>query len=130
GKQSPLSRQHSTARSCESFTPGTLPRTRPGGQGRGLAGCPGGQPGAQERRPRSGGFRPNLFVAKERMFRAKPLVPLIAVASDPGRSSGALASLRLDIGRPDHLGPLFGFVRDELAEVGRRTLKWHPAELG
>ena len=35
---------------------------------------------------------------------------------------GALATrlLRLDIGRPDHLAPLLGFLSDELAEVGRR----------
>jgi bifunctional non-homologous end joining protein LigD len=29
------------------------------------------------------------------------------------------ASLRLDVGRPDHLAPLLGFVRDEFAKVGR-----------
>src|SRR5439155_25880739 len=29
----------------------------------------------------------------------------------------------LDAGRPDHLAPLFGFVRDELAEVGGGTGK-------
>ena len=32
-------------------------------------------------------------------------------------------SLRRDVGRADHLGPLLGIVGDELAEVGRRTLK-------
>ena len=32
-------------------------------------------------------------------------------------------SFRLDAGRPDHLGPLLGFVRDELAEVGGGTGK-------
>src|SRR5262245_2484385 len=30
-------------------------------------------------------------------------------------------SLRLDVCCPDHLAPLFGFVGDELAEVGRRA---------
>src|SRR5262245_27907111 len=30
-------------------------------------------------------------------------------------------SLRLDVGRADHLGPLLGFVGNELAEVGRRA---------
>jgi len=29
-----------------------------------------------------------------------------------------VASLRLDIGRPDHLGPLLGFGSDMRAEVG------------
>jgi hypothetical protein len=29
------------------------------------------------------------------------------------------ASLRLDVGRPDHIAPLLGFVRDEFAKVGR-----------
>src|SRR5262245_7276649 len=31
------------------------------------------------------------------------------------------ASLRLDVGRPDHPGPLLGFVGDELAEVAGRA---------
>jgi hypothetical protein len=35
-------------------------------------------------------------------------------------SSGS-TSLRLDVGRPDHLSPLLGFLGNELAEVGRRT---------
>ncbi|MGB7042759.1 MAG: hypothetical protein WBD83_24680, partial [Xanthobacteraceae bacterium] len=29
-------------------------------------------------------------------------------------------SARLNVGGPDHLAPLFGFVRNELAEFGRR----------
>jgi hypothetical protein len=29
-------------------------------------------------------------------------------------------SLRLDVGRPDHLGPLLGFFSNEFAEVGER----------
>src|SRR5271157_6416067 len=33
----------------------------------------------------------------------------------------AAGSLRFDVGRPDHLAPFFGFVRDELTEVGRRS---------
>jgi hypothetical protein len=39
-------------------------------------------------------------------------------------------SLRLDTGEPDHLGPFFGFVGDELPEVGRRAGKYHAAQLG
>src|SRR2546430_5659981 len=34
----------------------------------------------------------------------------------------------LDVDRPDHLGPLLGVVGDELAEVGRRTLKYRYAQ--
>src|SRR5262245_841216 len=40
------------------------------------------------------------------------------------------ALLGLDVGRPDHLGPLLRFVGDELAEVGRRTLKDRYAQGG
>src|SRR5882762_8497394 len=38
--------------------------------------------------------------------------------------------LRLDIGRPDHLAPLLGFVPDQLAEVSRRARKWRAAQIG
>ena len=38
-------------------------------------------------------------------------------------------SVRLDIGRPDHLAPLLGFVCDELAEVSRRAGKDRAAEV-
>ena len=33
-------------------------------------------------------------------------------------------SFRLDMGRPDHLGPLPGFFDDQLAEVGMRARKY------
>jgi S-(hydroxymethyl)glutathione dehydrogenase / alcohol dehydrogenase len=39
-------------------------------------------------------------------------------------------SLRLDAGELDHLGPLLGFVGDELAEVGRRSRQRRAAEDG
>ena len=39
-------------------------------------------------------------------------------------------SLRLDVGRPDHLAPLLGLLGDELAEVGGRACKYHAAEIG
>src|SRR5262245_17024949 len=39
-------------------------------------------------------------------------------------------SLRLDVRRTDHLGPLLGIFGDELAEVGRRTLKDRYAQGG
>jgi hypothetical protein len=40
------------------------------------------------------------------------------------------ASVRLDVEGPDPLGPLLGFLGDELAEVGRRTLKDRCAQVG
>src|SRR5438552_1139459 len=39
-------------------------------------------------------------------------------------------SVRLDVGRPDYLGPLFGIVSDKLTEVSGRTCKWNSAQLG
>src|SRR5262245_8313172 len=39
-------------------------------------------------------------------------------------------SLRLDAGELHHLGPLLGFRRHEVAEVGGRPEKWHGAEVG
>jgi hypothetical protein len=38
--------------------------------------------------------------------------------------------LRLDVGRPDHLGPLLGFVGDERAELGGRAHQRRAAEFG
>ena len=40
-----------------------------------------------------------------------------------GMSAAQTDLLRLDVGRPDHLGPFLGFVGDELAEVGGRAGK-------
>src|SRR3981189_2572306 len=39
------------------------------------------------------------------------------------------SSFRLDAGELDHLGPLFGFVRDELAEFDRRAHVFHSAQI-
>ena len=39
-------------------------------------------------------------------------------------------SVRLDVGRPDHLGPLLGFVDDELAEVGGRAREHRTTRVG
>ena len=72
--------------------------------------------------------------------RATPICPQAAVLPDIGgrlkaghqrpairgtkrygkssRSSAEASSLRLDVGCPDHLGPLFGFLCDKLAKVG------------
>ena len=42
----------------------------------------------------------------------------------------AVQSLRLDVGCPDHLGPLLDFVGNELAEVGRRARKHRATQVG
>ena len=41
-------------------------------------------------------------------------------------SAGGVGSFRLDVGRPDHLAPLLGFFRDELAEIGGRAASTVP----
>ena len=46
------------------------------------------------------------------------------------RRRRATRSLRLDVGRPDHLAPLLGFVGDELTEFGRRARKRRATEVG
>ena len=47
-----------------------------------------------------------------------------------GISAAAVASVCLDVGRPDHLAPLLGFVGDELSEVGGRARKHRAAQIG
>jgi hypothetical protein len=39
-------------------------------------------------------------------------------------------SLRLDVGGPDHLAPLLGFVGDELTEIGGREREHLATEIG
>ena len=41
-----------------------------------------------------------------------------------------LSSLRLDVCSPDNLGPLLGFVGDELPELGGRTRESFGAQIG
>src|SRR5215831_4839940 len=41
-----------------------------------------------------------------------------------------LALLRLDVGSPDHLAPLLGFVGDQLAELGRRPREHYAPQVG
>src|SRR5262249_61865197 len=43
---------------------------------------------------------------------------------------GTAVSVRLDVGRPDHLGPLFGVICDELAEIGGRADKRRASKVG
>src|ERR1700688_4236170 len=40
-----------------------------------------------------------------------------------------MASLRLDVGCPDHFGPFLGFAGDELSKVGGRERKQDAAEI-
>src|SRR5262245_50380406 len=57
-----------------------------------------------------------------------------ASAISPNGGYGILAptaaSVRLDVGGPDHLAPLLGFVGDELAEFGGRHRHRHAAQIG
>jgi hypothetical protein len=46
------------------------------------------------------------------------------------RPAGGLASLHLDVRRPDNLAPLFSFVGDEPAEVGGRDDKRRASQVG
>ena len=50
------------------------------------------------------------------------------------RSGAALprpsASLRLDVGCPNHLPPFLGFLRDELSEIGGRANKHRAVQVG
>jgi hypothetical protein len=61
----------------------------------------------------------------------RPPAPIASDENDPQRSSGRIRGtgfmecpraviglLRLDVGGPDHLGPLLGISDDELAELG------------
>src|SRR5262245_8623285 len=43
---------------------------------------------------------------------------------------GTAASVRLDVGRPDYLRPLFLIIYDESPEVGRRAWKHRAAKIG
>src|SRR5262245_55987767 len=43
---------------------------------------------------------------------------------------GTAASVGLDVGRPDHLGPLLGLFGDELAEIGGRADKRRASKVG
>src|SRR5262249_39931713 len=40
-----------------------------------------------------------------------------------------LALLRLEVGRPNHLGPLLRFLSDQLSKVGGRALQRDPAKI-
>src|SRR6516165_11683522 len=42
---------------------------------------------------------------------------------------GTAASVRLDVGRADHLAPLFGVLGDELAELSGRHRQWNAAQV-
>src|SRR5262245_64281756 len=45
-------------------------------------------------------------------------------------AASASASLRLDVGRHNHLAPFLGFVGDEFAEISRRACKRRAAQIG
>ena len=45
-------------------------------------------------------------------------------------ASGTAASVRLDVGRPDHLAPLLGVFDNELAKIHNCHRRWNAAHLG
>jgi hypothetical protein len=59
----------------------------------------------------------------------------MGLAGSRNGSYGILATvgtylLHFDVGRPDHLAPLLGFVGDELPELGGRGRKHGAAQVG
>src|SRR5262249_839099 len=78
-----------------------------------------------------------INVKKLLSTRRRPhMTPSAAVSAPRDSSNGTLwnvpagGSLQLDIGDPDHLAPLFGFVGNQLAEIGGRAGKHRAAEIG
>src|SRR5215831_4977386 len=63
------------------------------------------------------------------VFALKTSAPRFAEQSFMEYRASEVASLRLDAAEFDHLGPLFGFVGDQLAEVSGRARKRRAAEL-
>src|SRR5258708_17325872 len=58
-------------------------------------------------------------VGKRRLDLGSSRAALIRLASQ--LRAGPIASLRLDMGRPDDLAPFFGVFGDDLREIGRRA---------
>src|SRR6516164_924323 len=62
-----------------------------------------------------------IYLITSRRHGLRPRFRLTKCYGKSSRSSAETSSLRLDVGGPDHLAPLFGFVGDEFAEVRGRT---------
>ena len=60
---------------------------------------------------------------------ARSLYERIEIQTAPRAATGHRGSIYLDVGCPDHLAPLLGFVNDELAKIGRRIQKHRDTEL-
>src|SRR5215831_8701364 len=65
-----------------------------------------------------------------RLFTLDRLVAAIRGANVTEYFAGLAGSLRLDVGRPDYLAPLLGFVGGELSKVGGRAWKHRAAQVG
>src|SRR5262249_17349103 len=70
---------------------------------------------------------PNRTALSSRRLTRSPRRPLFAERDVMEYPASEAASLRLDAGEFDHLGPLFGFVGDQLAKVGRGAGKHRAA---
>ena len=71
------------------------------------------------------------LVSHSAMSAFEPKRTLALPKSRNGRRYGISDSalLRPNVGHPDHLGPLLGFVGDKLAEVRRRACEYRAAEV-
>src|SRR5262249_50747420 len=74
--------------------------------------------------PLPGGSR-TLWIATKG-FRSQSHPPFLDLSWRKGSFMASLserrdASFRLDVRRPDHLGPLLGFFGNEFPEIGRRA---------
>src|SRR5215813_11287459 len=64
------------------------------------------------------------------MFALVTTTALTEPSPPQSRRVRAPRSLRLDVGRPDHLAPLFGFLGNVFAEVGGRAWKHSATKVG
>ena len=74
----------------------------------------------------------HLWTAPQANPKFKPMVPVATCYEPTFSPNGTLwnvgrGSLRLEIGRADHIAPPLGFVGDKLAKIGRRTRKQRAA---
>src|SRR5262249_58394537 len=63
------------------------------------------------------------------LSRSIKITSNIVIATRSNSVPRAAASLRLDVGCPDHVAPLVGFIGEQLAEVGGRARKYSTSQV-